>query len=129
LAELEMRMATILVIEDDEQVQRYLRYTLEKEGYVVRLACNGEEGIRTYQQEAADLVFCDLFMDQKEGLETIRELLLQFPHARIIAFSGGSSLVPGDYLGHAATFGAVATLSKPLERELLLQTVKDVLSR
>ena len=121
-------MTTILVIDDDEQIHSYLLKVLEEEGYGVRHARNGVEGIRAYQKEPADLVFCDLFMDRKEGLETIRQLLQEFPQAKIIAMSGRSTLFPGDFLYLAGKFGAVATLNKPLEREFLLQTVHDVLN-
>jgi len=48
--------------------------------------------------------------------------------AKVIAMSGGSKIVPGDYLYHAAVFGASACLQKPLERQSLLQTVRNVLA-
>jgi len=66
-------MIDILAIDDDEQILHFLRTTLEPEGYALRIAKNGVEGIRAYQRQPADLVLCDLFMDRKEGLETIRE--------------------------------------------------------
>ncbi len=121
------RTTTILVIDDDEQFQNYLRRVLEEEGYVVRQARNGLAGIRAYEKEPADLVICDIFMDLHDGLETIQQLLQKFPHAKIIAVSGGSTRIPGDYLHHAGKFGAVATLSKPLDLAFLLQTMKDLL--
>jgi DNA-binding NtrC family response regulator len=121
-------MIDILVIDDDEQILHFLRTALEIEGYALRLASNGAEGILAYKCQPADLVLCDLFMDRKEGLETILELHRLFPQAKIIAMSGGGNLVPANFLDHAKKFGAVACLWKPFNRNLLLQTVQDVLN-
>jgi two-component system, chemotaxis family, chemotaxis protein CheY len=120
-------MTTILVIEDDEQIQDYLRTVLEKEGYAVLRADNGAKGVREYRQRQTDLVLCDIFMDRQEGLETIRQLREEFPQAKIIAMSGGSTVVPAGFLRHAVKFGAVATLQKPLERDSLLRIIRKVL--
>ncbi|HEV3440402.1 MAG TPA: response regulator [Gemmata sp.] len=121
-------MINILVIDDDEQILHFLRTTLETEGYALRLASNGAEGILVYKRQPADLVLCDLYMDRKEGLETILELHRLFPQAKIIAMSGGSNSVPADFLDHARKFGAIACLWKPFNRNLLLQTIQNVLN-
>jgi DNA-binding NtrC family response regulator len=68
-------MATILMIDDDENIQSYLLKVLEKD-YSVRPARNGMDGIRAHQQELVELGFCDLFMDRKGELETTRLALV-----------------------------------------------------
>jgi CheY-like chemotaxis protein len=118
---------TILVIDDDEQIRDLLRTMLEGEGYAVVWADNGAKGVREYRQRPTDLVLCDIFMDRQEGLETIRQLHEEFPQAKIIAISGGSPTVIGDFLYYAKKLGAVATLQKPLEQKSLLQIVRKVL--
>jgi DNA-binding NtrC family response regulator len=120
-------MATILVIDDDEQLQEYLRTLLEQEGHCVRQARDGEKGVRKYRDGSVDLVLCDIFMDRQEGLATIRQLIGEFPDVKIVAMSGGSNLFRGGFLYEAGQFGAAAALHKPLERELLLDTVKVLL--
>ncbi len=120
-------MQTILVIDDDEQIRSYLQVFLEREGYGVRQARDGMEGLESYRKQPADLLVCDLFMERTEGLQTIRQLLKEFPRARIIAMSGGSTRAPGDFLSVAKRLGAVAALAKPLERLLLLRTVQGAL--
>jgi CheY-like chemotaxis protein len=120
-------MRTILVIDDDEQIHGYLQVLLEKAGYEVRHASNGMEGLQSYRAQPTDLVICDIFMDQKEGLETVRELRQEYPQAKVISMSGGSRKASLDFLLLAKKFGAVATLDKPLDRVLLLQTVQQVL--
>ena len=115
------------MIDDDEQIQDFLRALLEDAGYAVIRADNGVHGVREYRQKPTDLVLCDIFMDRQEGVETIRQLHAAFPRAKIIAMSGGSTVVPGDFLYHAEKFGAVATLKKPLEPKSLLQLIQEVL--
>ncbi|MDB5336655.1 MAG: hypothetical protein JWN70_2274 [Planctomycetaceae bacterium] len=119
--------ATILVIDDDSQLLYFLRTLLEKEGYIVRYADNGIAGVREYRRSPTDLVLCDIFMDQQDGLETIRQLHDEFTESRIIAMSGGGSFVPADFLFQAKKLGAVATLKKPLMWDTLLQTIQGVL--
>jgi DNA-binding NarL/FixJ family response regulator len=53
---------------------------------------NGNAGIESQRRSPADVVVTDLFMPEKEGLETIAELRTGFPRTKIIAISGGSRL-------------------------------------
>src|SRR5262245_23961125 len=62
-------MASVLVIEDDPQVRAVLRAVLEGAGHQVLEAADGAQGLATVRRRAVDLVFCDLFMPGKEGLE------------------------------------------------------------
>lgn len=121
-------MKRILVIEDDEQYRLMLTRMLQRAGYEVAAAPDGEEGIRLFRLQPADLVISDIFMPGKEGMETIRELHRDYPDLKIIAMSGGS-IQGGPFcsLPPAEEFGAVRVLSKPFEKETLLKTVRDVL--
>src|SRR5450755_2154425 len=83
-------MASIMVIDDDIQVRLFIRKLLEDEGYEVREAGNETEGVKAFRQRPADLVFCDIFMPEKEGLQTIRELQDEFGKVKIVAMSGGN---------------------------------------
>lgn len=66
-------------------------------------------------------------MPEKEGLETIREIRRINSDIKIIAISGGGLSDPGMYLDFAAKFGAVKTFSKPVENDILLSAVKEIL--
>jgi CheY-like chemotaxis protein len=72
-----------------------------------------------------ELVITDLFMPEKEGLETIRELRRDFPKVPIIAMSGE----PGQptLLGIAKRFGAARTIEKPFDRKEMMSAVEEVL--
>ena len=120
-------MERILVIDDDAQVLDAFHLVLEGEGYEVLKASDGNEGIKLHREDPVDLIITDLVMPEKEGIETIRELTAEFPEVKIIAISGCGRVTPGDYLPMAKLFGAKRTLAKPIERNDLVKTVKEVL--
>jgi DNA-binding NarL/FixJ family response regulator len=66
-------------------------------------------------------------MPEKEGIETIIELTKEYPNIKIIAISGGGRLDAESYLHLAKMSGAQRTLTKPIEREKLLKTVRELL--
>lgn len=121
-------MARILIIDDEDQFRHMLRQMLERAGYEVSEATDGEKGLKFFRQESADLVITDIFMPEKEGIETIFELKRDFPNVKIIAISGGGRLGGLQYLRAAENAGADQSLVKPFEREELLQAVQDVLA-
>ena len=121
-------MERVLVIDDDEQVRALLYEILDRAGFAVMEASNGEEGLKLYRNQPADLVITDLIMPEKEGVETIMELRSQFPNARIIAISGGERAGGRDYLPIAAKLGARRTVAKPFSRQEILDAVRETLT-
>jgi len=63
-----------LVIEDEAKIADFLRRGLIYEGYAVKLACDGEEGLATARDEPPDLVILDLMLPGLDGLEVCRRL-------------------------------------------------------
>ena len=113
-------MASILVIDDDEQVQAILRGILEEAGYTVVVASNGRQGLQQFRHEPADLVLLDIFMPELDGLETLVELHREYSDAKVIAISGGGKEADFHYFECARMLGARSALPKPLDREQLL---------
>ena len=118
---------SILVIDDDETIRLLFQAILEREGYRVADAPDGNMGIKQYRENPTDLVITDLIMPNKEGIETIRDLRREFPNVKIIAVSGGGRIGPDSYLKMAKGVGALRTLSKPIDRTALLKTIGEVL--
>ena len=108
-------------------LRQMLRQMLQRAGYEVVDAPDGDQGIKLYRENPADLIITDIIMPDKEGIEVIIELKHDFPDVKIIAISGGGRLEPESYLPLAKRFGALRTLCKPFEREMLLQTVRELL--
>ncbi|MCB5260152.1 MAG: response regulator [Candidatus Cloacimonetes bacterium] len=120
-------MPKILVIEDDDSFRNVLVQMLSKAGYDVRQAGEGNQALEVCAQFNPDLVITDIIMPDKEGLETIQELLELCPSIKIIAMSGGGKFGPNSYLPLAEKLGAKATLQKPFMRDELLSTISSVL--
>jgi CheY-like chemotaxis protein len=75
-------MARILVMDDDSQIRTALRETLERSGYDVVEAANGEVGIQMFCEKGADLIIADIIMPEKDGLSTIRAQYQSRSHIR-----------------------------------------------
>jgi two-component system response regulator (stage 0 sporulation protein F) len=120
-------MAQILVIDDDDQLRSVVRIGLELAGHKVFEASDGKLGLSAYSKHVPDLVLCDIFMADKEGLETIHELRSKHGNVKIIAMSGGFQGGKMDFLPIAKVLGAAQTLAKPFQLQKLLATVDEVL--
>jgi CheY-like chemotaxis protein len=122
-------MALILLIDDNNQVRATLRLMLESLGHEVEEAEDGQRGLEVFQQHPAPLVFCDLFMPNMEGLETIRKLRKLAPGVKIVAMSGGiGDFGKPDFLRMARSLGADATLPKPFDVQVLRETLEKFLN-
>jgi CheY-like chemotaxis protein len=121
-------MFRILVIDDELLVLEIISKVLSRAGYQVTAVTDGQLGLDAYAQDTYDLVITDLVMPEKEGIETIRELLKLSPELRIIAISGGGAVQSELYLHLAEKFGAKKILRKPFTHNELLAAVSDVLA-
>lgn len=119
-------MATILLIDDEDQVRTLFQVALEGAGYCVLTAENGKHGLRILQHQEADLILVDIFMPDMDGLEVIRLLRTSRPAIKIIAISGGSG--ERNYLDIAKYLGANDTLKKPFSPQELLHAVASQLT-
>jgi CheY-like chemotaxis protein len=120
-------MPSILIIDDDDSLRDSLRRTLHKEGYTIMEASEGGRGLKLLERSSVDLILLDMFMPDKDGLETIRELRLAHPEIPIIAMSGGGFRGTVDVLHVAKKLGVRRTLGKPFTREQLLDALCEEL--
>jgi two-component system KDP operon response regulator KdpE len=67
-------LTKILVVDDERQITRVLRSSLESHGYDVATAQDGEDGLKVYEQFAPDLVITDLSMPNMDGVELTKAL-------------------------------------------------------
>ena len=120
-------MALILIIDDDDQIRGVLKIMLEREGYDVIEAPDGLEGIKLFRENAVDLIITDIIMFEKDGITTIMEVRKDSANVKIIAISGGARVGPEVYLQLADRVGADRTLTKPIDRKELLNTIDELL--
>lgn len=119
-------MTRILVIDDDAGTRASLERALHAGGHEVVLAADGGEGLKEHRAKRADVVITDLYMPDKDGFETIRELQSVVPKVPIIAISGGG--LGETMLSMANALGAVDVLQKPFLPEDLLAAVGRALA-
>ncbi len=122
-------MSRILVVDDDPISRQVLKAMLEKEGYEVSEAEDGSKAVRNYDSSLIDLVITDIFMPEKEGVQTVRELMKENPDVKIIAVSGGSSSANYDSLDWIKMFGVKYTFTKPFNAKAIIAAVNDLLSQ
>lgn len=119
-------MAEIIIIEDETALRGMMRKILEAAGHTIRQAANGNEGIQLFRERPPDLIITDLFMPEKDGIETIQELR-EIADVKILAVSGGATIGPDDPLSDAELFGADSTLAKPFTFQELQEKVEELL--
>jgi YesN/AraC family two-component response regulator len=100
---------------------------LNRAGFDVIEAKDGEEGIKTYKQESPDLVITDIVMPNQDGIGAIMSLSKEFPEIKIIAVSGGGIGQPHDYLQLAKGLGANQVFTKPIDNQEFLKVVSNLL--
>ena len=122
-------MPRILLVDDDEVLRRILSRALNRAGYEVAEAENGQVALERMFERPADLLVTDIIMPVMEGVETIRALRARHPSLRVIAISGGGHNPADWYLKIARSFGARKLLFKPFGPEELLEAVRDLLAR
>lgn len=115
----------MLIVDDDPGIRRTLHILLSREGYQVTQARDGVEAVRMWRDQGGDLVITDLHMPEKNGIETIVELLSHSPGMRIIAMSGGGQTKRLDLLSNASMLGAVLTIEKPFTLTEMMSLVRQ----
>ena len=102
---------------------------LDEAGFDAIEATNGRDGLDLFTHDPTDIVITDLLMPEMEGLETIAAIRKVNPNAKIIAMSGGGSAQYMEFLKISERFGAMCTLTKPLDVDHLLQEINTLLQQ
>lgn len=112
----------VLVIDDDADILELLSYNLEKEGYEVKSAANGLEGIETAKQFMPDLILMDIMMPIMDGIEAgkIIKNTEKLKHIHLLYLTARAE----EYSEVAAfEVGADDYLTKPIKPRALLSRI------
>jgi len=119
---------TILLIDDEPDILEFLKYNFKKEGYIVKTAADGDEGIKKAIKHTPDLILLDVMMPELDGMETCRQLrkMKQFQETIIIFLTAR-----GEEYSEVAGFDAGADdyITKPIRPRVLLARVKAFLNK
>ncbi len=117
---------TILLAEDDAGVRNLSKIILEKAGYTVLAAVDGEEALRVFKDHAdeIDLALLDVIMPKLGGRAVFNHILEQRPDIRVL-FSSGYSMnaVHTDFVLDKG----MQLIQKPYQRDDLLRRIRDAL--
>lgn len=120
--------AQVLVIEDEDALAQTLKYNLEKEGYAVRLAVDGEEALVMVDEELPDLILLDWMIPKVPGIEVCRRLRTRADarNTPIVMLTARGD--EGDRIRGLDT-GADDYISKPFSISELLARLRAVMRR
>jgi two-component system nitrogen regulation response regulator NtrX len=114
----------ILIVDDEPAIQSTLRGVLEDEGYRITAVGSGDAALAALADEPPDLVFLDIWMPGKDGLETLADLKRQRPEVTVVMISGHGTI---ETAVKATRLGAYDFIEKPLSLEKTLLTVSRAL--
>ena len=117
---------TILLVEDDETIRNLGKQMLDKFGYKVLTAVDGENALELYriEQERIDLIILDLIMPGMGGRKCLEELIRINPQTKVLIASGYSAKTRTKGMIEA---GAKGFISKPYEMSQMLNLVREIL--
>ena len=121
-------MITVLVIDDEEDIRELLQYNLQKEGYAVLTAENGEKGIQLMHAKRPDLIMLDVMMPGSDGIE-ICDAIRQTPgfQETLICFLTARNEDYSQIAGLDA--GADDYVAKPVKPKVLISRINALLRR
>jgi len=115
--------ASILVIDDDPDVRGFIAVTLEEQGYRIRQAPDGRQGLAAIARETPDLVILDFIMPGLSGAEVANRILAKHPDQAILFVSGYSETEAVRSVAPNAPL-----LAKPFRAEALDKAVRAALT-
>jgi two-component system chemotaxis response regulator CheY len=118
---------TLLLVDDDNFVRRILKDTLAETGIELRLleASDGEEGLKIAAREQPALMFLDLFMPKRSGLEVLAAMKQTSPGTRVLVIS---SMDAEPVVEQALAAGAVGFVGKPFHPLEIASAVRQALA-
>jgi two-component system, NtrC family, response regulator AtoC len=121
-----MQHKKLLVIDDEENMRHVLQSMLTKEGYDVKLAADGLEGLQQLSEQPFDFILCDIKMPRMDGLEFLKTLQGRHNPSTIITMSAYGTI---DLAIETMQLGAYDYISKPFKQAEIILTLKKAEER
>jgi DNA-binding response OmpR family regulator len=121
-------MATILVVEDELDVQKVVAKRLTSRGFTVHCASDGVHAVALAHQVKPDLVVLDLQLPAGDGMSVLRKLRISTitQNAHIVVLTGMTNEA---YKQKVLSEGVDAYLQKPYDSQVLLDTINQILNK
>lgn len=119
-------MKTILVVDDERSVRDSLRMILTYAHHEVEMAEDGAKALAIIESRPIDMVLLDIKMPGMDGIEVLDSMMKRNPELPVVMISGHGTI---ETAVEATKKGAFDFLSKPLDRDRLLVTVRNALEQ
>jgi len=116
--------AKVCIIDDDKNVRNSLKEILEDEGYEVQIYASGKSCLKQLEKERPSVLFLDVWLNNEDGLEILKEIKKIYPTLPIIMISGHATI---ELAVQATKMGADDFLEKPLSIQTVLEKIDKVL--
>lgn len=119
-----LKDATILCVEDDEDIRFLIERALKRYFSEILLAENGEEGLKIYKEKKPDIIISDIQMPIMDGIEMARQIKKEAPDFPIIVTSAYNEEV---HLNNAKAIGIEKYVRKPIIMKDLIRIIQETL--
>ena len=118
----------ILIVDDEKDILEFLSYNLQKEGYEIFRANNGNTALKVAKKEIPDLIILDVMMPEMDGIETCEKIReIESLDSTLVLFLTARSEEYSELAGFSA--GADDYVTKPIKPKLLISRVNALLRR
>lgn len=112
----------VLLVDDEEDLVRFLEKRLRRKGFDVASCCSGPSALRLAAERVFDVVLLDLKMPEMDGIEALRRLKALQPHTQVIMLTGHGSF---DTALESGRHDAFRFLSKPATFGEVVEVIRD----
>jgi DNA-binding response OmpR family regulator len=120
-----MNSRRLLVIEDQEDLAALYVSALVKEGFEVKVAYTGEEGVALFEDDGAAAIILDMTLPEMNGIQTLEHIRSLDTRVPVIVATGETS---DEKRKHCERLGVQAYLAKPVRSEDLANAIRAALS-
>jgi two-component system, OmpR family, alkaline phosphatase synthesis response regulator PhoP len=121
-----MDSASILVVDNEEQVRRSLQRSLEALRMPIRTAASGEEALQRLREAPYRIIFLDLHMPGEDTRDVLRQIKDEWPKTRVVMITAHGTV---ESAVEAMKLGAVDFVQKPLDPDEICNLARSILER
>ncbi|EFL52269.1 multi-sensor signal transduction histidine kinase [Solidesulfovibrio fructosivorans JJ]] len=114
---------TLLLVDDEEDIRRFLGLFLSDLGYAVHAAANGEEALAMFDEVAPSIVLTDIKMPVMDGLELLKRIKAMSPDTEVVMISGHGDM---DLAISCLQYEAADFVTKPINHDILDAALKRI---
>ncbi len=116
----------VLVVDDKKVIGDFFDFTLGYFGHEITVVSDPNDAVKAAQAKIFDIVFLDIMMPQKDGVEVLKEIKSVLPDLPVVMMSGYSLQERRD---RAKELGAIECLKKPFELDDVRRVVRATLGK